>query len=53
MARSATAEEFHCAMCNRPKKAKAKATRMLANGSTEVICNQCYGYRVVKTKDQR
>lgn len=43
MTRGTAAEEFHCGRCNAPKKAKAKATRTLANGATDVICNGCYG----------
>ncbi|QAX95625.1 hypothetical protein I5H03_gp021 [Mycobacterium phage Nibb] len=42
MARSATAEPFHCARCDTDKKAKAKATRTTPEG-TVVICNGCYG----------
>lgn len=43
MTRSDVAEEFHCGRCDAPKKAKAKATRLRGNGSTDVICNGCYG----------
>ncbi|AHB79620.1 hypothetical protein PBI_VALIDUS_90 [Mycobacterium phage Validus] len=43
MARSAVAEPFHCARCDTDKKAKAKATRTMPDGTVVVICNGCYG----------
>lgn len=44
MARSAVAEEFHCVRCDAPKKAKNKATRQNDDGTTETICNGCFGF---------
>ena len=44
MIRSASAEAFHCARCNQPKKAKAKAVAP----SGAVICNGCYGNLLAK-----
>ncbi|MBB3752663.1 hypothetical protein FHT44_005175 [Mycolicibacterium sp. BK634] len=43
MTRSAQAEPFHCGRCNTDKKAKAKAVRQKDDGTTDVICNGCYG----------
>ncbi|ASR78015.1 hypothetical protein I5G95_gp18 [Mycobacterium phage Bella96] len=43
MERSAAAEPFYCARCERDKKAKAKATSTKPDGTVVTICNGCYG----------
>lgn len=48
MTRSEKAEPFHCGRCDAPKKAKAKAIRRKADGTTDLICNGCYGFLVAQ-----
>ncbi len=44
LTRSDKAEEFYCNRCEKEKKAKLKATHLLANGATNMLCNGCYGF---------